>query len=354
MWPNVPGYIGACLDELASRGVKLLVIQDYDLNESNKVNVYKEKSNINLISLNKKSYSLNQLRSLIQTFNPDISLISLSYNGIRFEIAKFLNKNSKIVIGAVDAYKKNTVTEEFSHLLFKFFARKYYDAVWVPGYRGSLYAKESGFYNNVIFEGVYTCDTNIFMPIGRNRLYEFEKWPQVFLYIGQYIERKGFDLLIQSYKQYRKNNNNPWELWCIGDGPLKPLVTSIEGITDFGIQNSLQCAEMMSKSGAFILPSREDHWPLVLHEAGSCGLPILASVNCGNVVELVYNGISGVTYSPAVNELKNALNYVSSNLPEKMGFESYRIAQKYSVEKWADLLLYFIPHFLLSTKSFNS
>lgn len=342
LWPNIPQYIAACLNEIESRGSKLLVIQDVSTNKSNKNFVYEETQNIKVYNCSDDKN--NQILNLAIKFNPDIVISSLISSGLRYRILKeFFNKEC-IKIGAVDAFMHKTKTEFLSSLIFRNYYRKYYDVLFVPGYRGFLYGKSIGFRESRIIEGLYSCDTKLFSKIGKKRSYIRADWPKVFLFIGQYVQRKGILTLLEAYRHYRAEVDDPWQLWFIGDGLLKSNLNGLDGVVDYGYLKQNEIIDLMGNSGALVLPSVEDHWPLVIHEGTCSGLPIIASRNCGSTVELVRNGINGYVHEVNnVASLKNGLKYVSTENPEKLGNASFQMSLKYSVEKWADIVCNFIP-----------
>lgn len=345
VWPNIARYVASCLYELNSLGVRVLAVQEKSLNQSNKT--FRLESSDKLAAYSFEENTLEEIIRKIDEFDPDLLLVSVDFKGPRYKIAKRYHDKGKPVIGALDSFFKLSYYQLKSIYKFRRYAQKVYSIIWVPGYRSFNLAKKMGFPESRIVEGLYTSDSGLFQTIGESRSYSASGWPSKFLFIGQYIERKGLDILLEAYGRYRKQVENPWELWCIGDGPLKPKFQGIEGVRDLGSQPPEKCAMTMKEVGAFVITSREDHWPLVIHEASSAGLPVIASSNCGNTVELLRNGISGVKFeNENLESLVAALHYVSSQSPHIMGRESYHIACKYNTQKWATLLLDFIPYMI--------
>lgn len=85
----------------------------------------------------------------------------------------------------------------------------------------------------------------------------------------------------------------------------------------------------------FVLPSRQDTWGLVLNEAMACGLPVVTTRKVGGSADLVREGVNGyivVEENPA--ELYGAIKKIvtNSSLGEKMGQESSRIIQQFSID----------------------
>ena len=213
-----------------------------------------------------------------------------------------------------------------------------------------MYARRIGFPDQAIFDGLYTCDTDLFRPIGLRRHGETAntEWPRVFLFVGQYIRRKGLDILLKAYQAYRLQATSPWELWLIGRGDMEKDIGQEPGIRNLGMKSSEQVAEIMLQAGCFVLPSKVDHWPLVIHEATSAGLPILSSSMVGSTVELVQSGFNGYVFpvNDAIILSRLLLFMDESGLAREMGKSSLQTALRYSPVLWVRRILQDIPLFV--------
>lgn len=109
-----------------------------------------------------------------------------------------------------------------------------------------------------------------------------ERIQKRFLAIGRLSHQtKGFDLLIEAFAQFRLKHDG-WMLDIIGEGPEEPLLRNL--IRKHRMENSIKIhpftqniASYYSASDVFILSSRWEGFPLVLCEAMSMGLPVIAS-----------------------------------------------------------------------------
>lgn len=109
-----------------------------------------------------------------------------------------------------------------------------------------------------------------------------ERIQKRFLAIGRLSHQtKGFDLLIEAFAQFRLKHDG-WILDIIGEGPEEPLLRNL--IRKHRMENSIKIhpftqniASYYSASDVFILSSRWEGFPLVLCEAMSMGLPVIAS-----------------------------------------------------------------------------
>lgn len=118
--------------------------------------------------------------------------------------------------------------------------------------------------------------------------------------VGQFVYRKGFDLLIESWKKI--NNTHDWELLIIGDGKEKESLLkrlyqlNISNITVLNSMCKSKLFDYYKASEFFVLNTREDIWGLVVNEAMANGLPVLTTNQCVAGKELIENGINGYLY----------------------------------------------------------
>ncbi len=102
-------------------------------------------------------------------------------------------------------------------------------------------------------------------------------------------DSKGFDHLLQALARLRQ----PLRLQLVGDGVLRRRYEQLAdelGISDrvsfHGIVDKPKVAELMRGADVFVLASRFENNPVVLLEALSCGLPVVATA-VGGVPEVV-------------------------------------------------------------------
>lgn len=103
-----------------------------------------------------------------------------------------------------------------------------------------------------------------------------------FLAVGRFSPKhKGFDLLIEAFSIFAKKNQD-WTLDIVGEGREKSLLEGMikarrleERITIHPFTNEIQ--QYYSRASIYVLSSRWEGMPLVLVEAMSHGLPIVAS-----------------------------------------------------------------------------
>lgn len=159
----------------------------------------------------------------------------------------------------------------------------------------------------------------------------------VLLSIGQFIYRKGFDILINSGAHLNSNIG----IYIIGGSPTDEY---IEMISKYNLTN-VHFKKFMSKdsilkwmkaSDIFVLPTREDIWGLVINEAMSMGLPIITTDKCIAGLVLIDEGINGFIV-PVENEIILAQR-ISELLADKdfrlkVGRNNISKIKEYTIEK---------------------
>ena len=346
LWQHVTGYVQAALDGLlaADARVTLLVVQAIEQrNDPFQVASHARQQVIQI------TQEIDWLEQVV-AFQPVLAVISASGGSAYREAARRLHVQSCIIVWADDRVHIDRLRDTYQALLGRVFKRwRHFDAAFVPGVQAAAYAASVGFDEQRIFHGLYSCDVGLFRPIGQQRHQQAAEWPRRFFYLGQFIERKGIDSLLAAYRRYRQTcESEPWELWCAGRGELESLLQDESGVRVLGFLNSAECATVMSQVGAFVLPSRWDHWGVVLHEAASAGLPIIASDRCFGTRDLVRHNQNGIIFTAGdAEQLTDALHHFSdAHTASEAGRHSLRMAAQFSPSHFANTLLHDIPRLL--------
>jgi glycosyltransferase involved in cell wall biosynthesis len=126
----------------------------------------------------------------------------------------------------------------------------------------------------------------------------------VFLYVGQLIQRKGVFQLLKAWARFEQAQKESATLVLVGGGPeessLRELADSLnlKRVHFAGTVDYNQIHKCYAAADAFIIPTLEDNWSLVVPEAMACGLPILCSKYNGCWPELVQEGQNGWVFDP--------------------------------------------------------
>ncbi len=109
--------------------------------------------------------------------------------------------------------------------------------------------------------------------------------PIQILYLGQLIERKGVDILLDALGSLQDLD---WAVTLLGGGDQKEALAAqakalgIDGRVTFqaSMENTF-AMQKMAQSDLFVLPSRHDGWGVVVNEALLRGVPVVCSDHCG-------------------------------------------------------------------------
>ena len=157
------------------------------------------------------------------------------------------------------------------------------------------------------------------------------------LYVGSLIERKGVDLLFEAFAACGNKN---LRLVVVGDGPEKQELVALAG--KLGIADRIEFKGFLSgdalrncykSAGAFVLPTREDCFGLVLIEAMCAKLPIIVSKFSDGAAETVTQGENGYIIDPYnKQEFAKAIDDVfeSEDVLRRMGNASFNGTDKFS------------------------
>ena len=161
--------------------------------------------------------------------------------------------------------------------------------------------------------------------------------------IGRYTYQKGYDMLIKAWSLIEKQHPD-WSLAIYGMGDRKPFEDQIQalGIDENRIQLNGPIDDVSQEylnSSIFALTSRFEGFGLVIIEAMSCGVPVVAFSCKMGPDEIVTNGEDGYLVSvDDVNGLANQLCSLIENqeLRNQFGTAAYENSQKYSIDKVAN------------------
>ena len=165
----------------------------------------------------------------------------------------------------------------------------------------------------------------------------------IFLFVGLMKEEKGIAVLLAAWKQLDAKDA---ELWLVGSGDAS-VIQSAQGVPGVKVLGKLAPAELRQAyqgASVFVFPTYYDGFGMVLLEAMSSGLPIIATPNCA-APELIHDREAGLICSagdPAA--LCAAMADACARRSEwmKMGIAAREIAKSYPWEtygtRWAALL----------------
>lgn len=159
----------------------------------------------------------------------------------------------------------------------------------------------------------------------------------VVLSVGQFIYRKGFDVLLKAAKYL----TDGIEFYMVGGEPTdeyKSILVQdqIQNVHFVDFKSKKELIKYYQAADIFVLPTREDIWGLVINEAMAQGLAVITTDKCIaglEMIEVEKNGmiIPADNVSQLVEAIKKAIIHSS-----EWGMESLKIMKKYSLQEMAE------------------
>jgi glycosyltransferase involved in cell wall biosynthesis len=224
----------------------------------------------------------------------------------------------KEVVGIIEQLK-NT----FQRLLNKLFANYFFSCgfeagKWLHGKKWTL-SKRNILMNNAIDLDKFTYNTEVREKY-RKKFNVEDKI--VLLHVGRFSDEKNHLFMVDIMEQLNQESSN-YILLLVGNGQNEDLVRKY--VDDKGLSNNIlflgtrnDIAELMSASDLFLLPSKNEGFPVTLVEAQATGIKVLVSdvvtketklsdnirflpiSSCSEWVE----GIMSTNYSNRISKLK--------------------------------------------------
>lgn len=171
--------------------------------------------------------------------------------------------------------------------------------------------------------------------------------PQIIM-VGRLSPEKGYERVVK-IATFLKLHYPLWRISIFGSGNLRSSLESLfqnkglDNVTIFNPVTDIQ--EKYLESSIYIMTSYNEAMPMVILEANSCGLPVVA-FECEGTQELIKDGVNG--YIVRNNDYvlfneKLSLLIESIDLRKKIGQAAHRLSIQYSKENiselWDNLLL---------------
>jgi len=167
--------------------------------------------------------------------------------------------------------------------------------------------------------------------------------------IARYSHEKGIDLLLEAWSKVEKIQKE-WRLDVFGDGErtiYEQMIGNLEIDQQrcqlHGRTNDVEYE--YSQSSLFVLSSRFEGFGLVIIEAMSCGLPVLAFDCPWGPTEIITDGKDGLLVDNGnVSQLADSIIYLIDHpdVRKQMGEQAKRKSENYKIENlaivWKDLL----------------
>lgn len=167
--------------------------------------------------------------------------------------------------------------------------------------------------------------------------------PIKLIYVGVLIKEKGAGFAITAISKLKKKYSSI-KLMIVGDGEDKVYFQSLvkelkldDFVTFTGRVDYVQIPTLLNQNNIFIHPSvRDEGFPMVMLEAVTAGLPIIAT-DKGGTRNVVKSGINGMLLNPNENveaQIIEAVKYIKDGMKLKdMSDESLKISKEFSFDK---------------------
>lgn len=168
-----------------------------------------------------------------------------------------------------------------------------------------------------------------------------------FLTSCRLVTKKNVSTLIAAYDEYvRTAAGETWDLVIAGSGVLEAELRAQIASADLkervylvGYLDAHRLAELYGLASAFVLPSLQEQWGLVVNEAMAAALPVLVSSACGCAEDLVRDGETGYTFDPnRPSELTELLTRISADAvtADTLGATGRKRILEYSTRSFAE------------------
>jgi glycosyltransferase involved in cell wall biosynthesis len=191
------------------------------------------------------------------------------------------------------------------------------------------------------------CVESLLGAVPKSEKLDLTHQKPIFLFVGSLATRKGLLQLLEACVVLKNEGIEKYSLVIIGDGPQKEILEEFSktnhltdnihwtGKLDYG-----QLGLYFHQADAFILPTLEDTWGVVILEAMAFGKAILCSDRAG-ASELVIEGKNGYRFDPynrqqVANVMKQLIE--DPGLSETMGKKSKELMEQYSPNSAAQFL----------------
>lgn len=275
------------------------------------------------------------VHDLVGRLKPDVLLVTSWNFGVYVRTALAWRRRALRVM-IMDNPWRSTAKQWAGVAISRLYLKPAYDVAFLPNERQRVFARKLGFSDGQIWDGVYCCDQPRF-EVDRS---SWAEDPRAFLFVGRLVTLKGIEVLLQAYAAYRSQVQEPWPLHIAGTGPLQDAASAAEGVLALGFRTPSAMPEVYARAGCFVLPSLDEPWGYVLHEAAASGLPIICTTSCGASLDMVRYGYNGFTIPPgshqALTEAMIRLTTLEAGRRRAMGLASTVLSRQLTPQRWAD------------------
>jgi glycosyltransferase involved in cell wall biosynthesis len=236
------------------------------------------------------------------------------------------------VVAMIDNSYKRTLRQWMGALAYRAYFKHWFAQVWVPGASGKSLCRFFGVPADRIYTGLYVAAGSVFYPVEALALR-----PNHFLFVGQFIKRKGIDTICRAYTSANKAGIRLPPMEMYGSGPLLNDIVTTRGCAAHNLATSETIAQAMRRSRFLVLPSREEHWGVVVHEAALSGCGLILTDRVGSRLDLADHDNSYIIKRDSPEALLAVLQRAcgeSSARLRRIMQVSLQMANKFTSDLW--------------------
>ncbi len=334
LYAELAGYIRACMEALANRGVEVHVFHwpvnpeaPFSFDSSGQACRYYLSS----------EYGRDALIRLIKEINPHAIVCSGWIDKHYLAVCRSLKSHCRMVV-ALDNQLPKSARGKLALMRARIRYKQLFAQAWVPGSPQVAYARRMGFSDKDIHTGFYTIDVSRFNPFfGDNHTGAF---PRRFVFVGRYVASKGVSML---WEAFRTAKVGEFTLTCSGTGTLWDARDQVPGLEHTGFVQPSEMDTFVRRGGVFVLPSIYEPWGVVLHEFAASGYPLISSEAVGAASSFLENNANGtLVKTGSLDDLREALESFANLSDEdlwRMARHSARLGQKMTQKSWIETAL---------------
>jgi glycosyltransferase involved in cell wall biosynthesis len=230
---------------------------------------------------------------------PDVVVFSGWSTAAYLRLVREARQHGAVSICLIDNRAKHSWRQFVGALWFRFVFSRLVDGVMVPGASGRDLMRTFGLKPELVATGLYGADPTVFRPGPQWDCRSID-----LLFVGQFIARKGLQELVRALQLLPANLH--LRLVAVGQGPLGKTLASA-GFEVHGHASPRDVAKLMADAKFLILPSLEENWGVVVHEAALCGCGLILTTSVGSVPDLLIGGTNGFLCDPRASSITSAI-----------------------------------------------
>jgi glycosyltransferase involved in cell wall biosynthesis len=240
-------------------------------------------------------------------------------------------KGGKVILLSDNCWR-NTPRQWAGAIKYRLLYSRQFWGVWVPGKSGVKLMRTFGVPRAQIFDGLYGSDPEVFAAGPR-----LSERPKQFIFVGRLVSDKAVPEVAHAFGAFRRKFPD-WSLVVYGNGPCVKYFEGLPGVNVRSFAQPTEVADAMRNSRFLVLPSRVDHWPLVVSEASLSGCGLVLSDCVGNAPEFMAETAGFVCRAGSVSSLIAALSRAAElegHSLDNIGLTARKLGLRYTPEGWA-------------------